>query len=69
MKSRIWLILLLFVGVSVAPQAASAQDSNNEKFRTILLQLKGNKVDEETVNIISSLVTANLANYEVLIDN
>ena len=66
MKSRIWLILLLFVGVSVAPQAASAQDSNNEKFRTILLQLKGNKVDEETVNIISSLVTANLANYEVL---
>ena len=35
-------------------------------FRSILLQLKGNKVDEETVNIISSLVTANLANYEVL---
>ena len=66
MKSHIWLILLLFVGVFVAPHNGYAQQKSGEKFRTILLKLKANKVDEETVNIISSLVTANLAGYDVL---
>lgn len=67
MKSRTWLVFCLMIGVIFTPVSnAWATDENPEKFRTILLSLKGNKVDVETVNIISSLVTANLSQYDAI---
>jgi hypothetical protein len=45
---------------------AWATDEDSDRFRTILLSLKGNKVDAETVNIISSLVTASLSQYDAI---
>jgi len=66
MNSRVWLVGCLVIGFLLSPSSAWATDENPEKFRSILLSLKGNKVDVETVNIISSLVTANLAQYEAL---
>ena len=66
MKLRVWLVCWLFTAAFVSPSSGWTQDTDMKQFRTILLKLKANKVDEETVNIISSLVTANLANYEVL---
>ena len=39
---------------------------DGEKIRTVMLELKGNKVDQETVNIVTSLVTAELSKFEQL---
>ena len=48
----------------MTPATAWAEDS--EKLRTVLLDLKGNKVDQETVNIVASLVSAELSQNDNL---
>ncbi len=60
MKYPIYLLVFcLVMSTAFGSQASSAADG--QKLRTVLLDLKANNVDQETVNIVASLVSAELS--------
>ena len=61
------LVFCLLLSTAFGSQASSANDG--QKLRTVLLDLKANNVDQETVNIVASLVSANVSEPQLRADH